>query len=1163
MTDLLEQREVWILRGAGTESGTPFSDESVRRLLLAGIDRVYASSLPRLDNDADQLESDLGQLRRLPYLVTGQGEIEVPLASYLGALVERLRPRAEADDVAVIRDAVSTRAKETAAALDELLSALAEAVPPSDFARVLTLAGVVLQGLDLDRAPRSAWALALHLAARDDRLDALVQAVAGPSPPARLAAALAARPVWGPAVRDASEAHLKLEGRSASGAIAWDQVVAAATASTKAVLADLATSFEGHPAVYRPRTFVPRQALDEQFALFRKAEAKALIVAGEAGSGKTSLIVHWANQLLDGGDAVVLLTGATLGDADPWEAVRRALGVGADQWPDAVGAAASDAGHSVFVLVDGVNEVPGPSGPIDLFDRVNLGLDGVPRQCRVVLTFTMPSWRRTVRQRGAAIRAANYYLPSGGAELALTVAELDDTELERAWALYREEHSIPTPFGDLPAELRRLLRNPSMLQLTAETFAGKPVAYRNVEGVIGLFNAYYERKTYQGSTVDREFLRLLSLAIFDKRQMPIPYAVLSGVDSLHDLLGVEAGSPYARMLERAVLRQVEIGRYRPPDSVEYTITRFGAFVLAGALCIKNGSTIGAVQEAARHLSDFPVLADTVRLLLRWSDTDAISADDYVELAGHEHPDIREMVAQALAEISASDPTLVRDVVHRLLTSPRAGGRERERAGLRAAYLVTSAESAVDLSGEFVDIAKNADEALRRDALDTLYLTSGSDAEFVYGVMNRIADQVEIVKPRQARRLIEFLAGLSITLYTSRPGWERGKPTSDLWYKVGVERLQLSKAAAPVLTPVRALVFAIGSRQFSQRIFDGFLVNDKKSMERVFQLSDEAKAPFRRAISLLDPAAPIDDDATRTLEALLSSDLDIFNLLAAQVVAIHAVVHLGATAPVVDELWGRLGRTGRLWLLTAFAALLETTPVEWVDLLEDLTRRTVAAHAEVALGLDLGYLGETELDQLLFPLGLAYGKRATQMPVFTELVVAGLESGGANASVNDQAVRCIRALGRVGFHHPQTVLIELGSLWPRIGEAADTGAGVRAEMITALATVRILHLAEVDDFLMDMEASPEFTAAVRAGIDTDPIYDEVRLLGLYNNAVHQAVCFPKMRDGLLAPIYRLLVDSHDAKGAVGKLTRLAWDMLVDADFRLENWAEPPSASGPCR
>src|SRR5947207_1921972 len=163
-------------------------------------------------------------------------------------------------------------------------------------------------------------------------------------------------------------------------------------------------------------------------------------------------------------------------------------------------------------------------------------------------------------------------------------------------------------------------------------------------------------------------------------------------------------------------------------------------------------------------------------------------------------------------------------------------------------------------------------------------------------MTRIADTIELIKPFQARRLVSFLGGPSITLYTSRPGWEVGKPTSDLWYRVAVERLLVTTVASPAFAPVRALAFAVGNKQFSEKILRGFLVDDPHSVDRVFGLDDAAKAPFVQSLDLLDPAAAIDDAATDRLATLLGSDLDVFRLLAAQVLAVHAVADFAGTQP---------------------------------------------------------------------------------------------------------------------------------------------------------------------------------------------------------------------------------------------------------------------------
>jgi hypothetical protein len=1163
MTELLQDDERFKLIGAAVSAGDSFLPDGTRQLRLAALDRAFAASLPRRDDDLSQFRSDFETMGGLPYLVTHEGQLQVPLAQYLQASAVQLGPRMEAQIFAEVSQSVQARAGPAIQAVTALLSALAAAVSKEALVGVAGGAGVDLSGFDLDRTPVSVWALALHVAARDGRLDQFLQAAGGAAPSPDLAAALAQRPEWGPAVRDASPAHLLLEEQGGAPAITWDRVFAAARTATERSIADLTAKVGDRSVVYDAATFEVRAALDQRLAEFLASPARVLIVTGEAGSGKTCLVAHWAEQLLAGGHAVVMVRGATLGGTDVWGTVARALGMDAATWLDQVGPLASDARRSVAVVVDGANEVVGAGGPLGLFDQVNGRLDDVPAGVHVVITLTDPSWRRIARQRAAAISGAYYFQPEGGGDIALTVTGFDDAELEAAWTKYRQKNAIPTPLNELPMGLRRQLRNPSMMELVAETFAGGAVPQGEVEAAIGLFQAYYRRKTLEGGQTDQEFLRQLALAIYTLKLLPVPEGKLQDLDAIKGYLDTNAPSPYLRMLDEAVLRQVDVAPNVPPAAVEYAISRFGAWVLAGALRMKYDTRLEAVGAAADCLPDFPPIADTVRLLLQWPEPPAVAATELTELAGDRRPEVRDMVAEALAEMSGREADFVSDQVNQLVGSAAAaGGRERQRVGLRAAYLVTEGEFELDLTRVFTDIAKGDDAVLRQETQNMLYLTWRRHPRFVYDLMARIADTIELIKPLQARRLVEFLGSLSITLYTSHPGWEVGKPTSDLWYGVAVQRLHITTVASPAFAPVRALAFAVGNKQFSERILRGFLVDDPRSVDRVFRLDDAAKAPFVQSLDLLDPAGVVDDAATDSLATLLGSDLDVFRLLAAQVLAVHAVVNFAGTASVVGGLWDRLDQGGRLWLSTAFCSLLETTPPQWVGMLEDLTRRTATAHPEVLDGLDAGYLGKIRLDQLLFPLALAYAKQGAEMPLLHEFVVDGLGAGKRL-----RVARCLRAMGRVGFHYPAPVLAQLAAWWDVVGKLAGDPGDPRNELVTALATIRLLHLDEVDDFLLDVEASPAFGAAVRGalreGVDDKLIYDQVTLLGLYTNGVHQAVCFPKMRNGLLIPIYRLLATEKSLRTAVRKLTRDAWDMLVVAGFKVENWMEPASPDGPCR
>jgi hypothetical protein len=1143
---LLDDEDIRRLIEAGINSGKSFTGSAVRRVLLGRIDRGYAATLPNVDNDRGQLESDLRVLADLPYLVSKQkGDLQIPLDAYLMQTYGQLSPLDDAQVFLDMRDQVLTRAT-WRHPLEELLDALVEAipaVPPDDLVAVASAAGVDLAGFDLDRAPTATWALALHVASRAKALDALLKAANERSTP-RLIAAMEQKPAWAEAVHEAWGALLKLEVGPGAPVLLWQQVLERSTAVTDAALLDFVT--------YDPETFVPRSAVDEQLEAFRSVGVKVLVVSGESGSGKSSLMARWAKQLLDEGDAVVLLRGAVLGERDLLERLRSVLHLESEDWARRLEVAATDAERQVVVIIDGVNDVAEADEATGLFAWLSQNADRFPGKVRFVLTVLEPTWRRVARKPWIA--SADYYRPVDR-EVGVALPRFDDSELELAWTGYRVKHGIPTPLSELPSGLRRHVRNPSMMKIVAETFAGGPVPADETQTALKLYRTYYRQRTERGAS-DREFLRQLSLAIYQTLRSPIPLATLHELDGLGDYLKAQPHSAYQWMLDTSVLREIELGQEMPQNAVEYSVSRFGAWVLAGALRSRYSTRREAILAVIQFLPQFPPLADTVSLLLRWEEPTSVN-EDLVELGGHESPDVRELVAEALAEISSTQPDAVSKTVRDLVAAPSAHGRESQRTGLRAAYLVTVARSHLDLSDVFLGIAKGNDESLRREALDTLYLTWEQHPRFVYDLMTAMAEQIEIKHLAVAHHLIEFLGGLSITLYTTHPGWDVGKPTSDLWYGVA-QRLQLSKAASPLLAPVRRLVFAAGNRQFSKRVFNGFLLSDPRSTERMFRLSEFEKRPFVDAIELLEPAAELDEAACRSLDLLLRSDLGMFNLLAAQVIAVHSLANLEATSSVVEDLWQRQELDGRLWLLTAFSVLLETTPAAWVDLLEDLTRRTAVAHPEILGGVELGYVGDAGLDQLLFPLGLAYGKRHTDMPVLTEFLAAALDGDKP-----EQARRCVRTLGMVGFYHPRPVLQQLGSQWERIVASCDRQPTFQDELIRALATIRVLHLDEIDNFLLDMDAPSGFAVRVRAGVDLARLYEQVNLLGLYNNGVHQAVCFPKMRNGLLKPIYRLLAESADLRRATHDLTRLAWEMLVAAEFKLENWAEPPGEGGPCR
>lgn len=96
----------------------------------------------------------------------------------------------------------------------------------------------------------------------------------------------------------------------------------------------------------------------------RAANARSLLLTGEAGVGKSHLLADIANQHIARGFPAVLTLGSAFYDADPWRQIAEQLGLGSTS-PDAIlgalDAAAEAAGTRALVIIDAINERNGIS----------------------------------------------------------------------------------------------------------------------------------------------------------------------------------------------------------------------------------------------------------------------------------------------------------------------------------------------------------------------------------------------------------------------------------------------------------------------------------------------------------------------------------------------------------------------------------------------------------------------------------------------------------------------------------------------------------------------------------------------------------------------------------------------------------------------------------
>lgn len=915
----------------------------------------------------------------------------------------------------------------------------------------------------------------------------------------------------------------------------WDDVLERSREQTNRFLREAQGTPE-RPGSFIPDVYVHRVAAEGELNALLDSDASALIVAGESGVGKTNLLCQWTLDLLaEGRGAFFYDCGGSIG-LDIEREVARDLSLGdSDQLLSAlkrIGELAGGEAQQFILIFDAINEFRGPdhAGPEALLKRIDALVGHLPDgNVRFVLSCSTPAWRQLERLGATDLFWRRYFRPAGDEPL-LHLDPFTSREFEAAYERYQEFFRLQTPLAELPAALHERLRNALLLRMLAEAYRDRDEPITHEALALGIFRRYYEERVRRRR--DRLFVDELAAEMLRQRRSVLFVDDLARHERLRpEILSEDPDSSYYRLLDAGVLTETSSDPFLG-DVVKFTYPRVGAFALARHLLRRPGADGELVSTLVREAQEFPLAWDTAQTLLLLRKDPAAFAD----LAQSTDVELRELAVESLVELHADEPATGTELIKQLL---HMDSEEARRTGLKAAYYI--APGAADL---FLWAAIKGSPALRRAAKDTLYLIWRTDPGFTYSLLNELVARVGLRALPDLSNILGFIIDLSITIYINHCEQEGVvQQTSDLWYEVLKNRLHMDLLKTGVLGPAfEKLIFQAVARGFSSRLLDTALLTELVPAERFFNLPAEDKACFKRVVPLVDPQADLHLSMDE-LVALLRSDTVLFNILATLVLAIHAYHDFEATAPLLRSLFDGLDAHGRTRELLGFAVLLPDTPPAWVELLEEFTRRLIEEHPAIFYGEELGFLAQ--FDIVLVPLGLAYGKRGPSMPYFEALIRDGLSRGDRR-----QVKRCIAGLGPVGFYYPQAVFHTLRAAIPDFGDP-----DLQATLVHPLAIMRTLHFDAVDIFLRQIGVDETFERSVSAAADVELVRRYIYWLGMYNNAVHEALFCPKMRRQLLMGGLNALADARSPQDFIANYTPVPIHMVHEAGYRLSEWTLP--------
>ena len=911
----------------------------------------------------------------------------------------------------------------------------------------------------------------------------------------------------------------------------WEAVSGHTAARSREVVQDLA----------RTDLYVRRDAAEEQFAKFLESEAAAMLMIGDSGVGKTSLLAHWTLELLREGHAVLIYDCSALADTDIEEEIARDIGISGENALEEIETAAAQAGKKAFFLFDSIGDYRGAeeNGAQVLLRSIHkLAGRAHAEQVRVIASCNTATWTRLRRSAPITLGRSRYF--HAGDEPFLRLGPFSDAERDAAYRVYRQIFELHSELEALPADVRERLREPALLRMTAEVYRRVPQPLLPVNLGTRIYSKYFEARVTtpaQQALVDdlaAEMLRVQNSAL--------SMLELARHERLRDeVLTEDPLSPYAQLLDCGVLQ--ELPDLRSGVLIRFSHTRIAAYAIARHFLSRDAAE--AINELLAKVSQFPLAWEAAKTLL------LLSGDDEVltALAASRGLEQRELAVEALIELHAEDGKRATALLQSLLDSPSEAGR---RTAFKAAYNI--GPTARDF---FLRAARAGDPSMREAVRDTLYLIWRNESPagrhsvtdtfyliwrrapgFTNDLLRNLVAEISWRHPKQSLPILLFALDLILAIYMNHCEDEEVlDETAALVHELAVKRIYLTR----IPRTIQAGFVRVMTSAYIRPVLDWMMFADAVPVQDFFRLPAERRALLSRIADALDPAADL-AASHADLAAMLSAELPVFNGPAAMAIAVHAAHDPAGTEPLIRRLWDEGGPKERLWILAAFSVLHKGTPEGWTPLLEDLTRRYVDDR-EHFLGPSSRLPGG--LDVVLLPLGLAYGKAGSPMPLFQELLRNALEEENTPL-----AARILSGLAGVGFYYPDAVFEVLRPAFAQLDREE-----VAAALVATLATVRTLHFDAVDHFLDSVNAPDTLRRSIDAAADVALVHRYIRVLGFYNNAVYLSLHYPRMRKELSTGALKRLAAAATPFAFLSDHALAALRMLHDAEFQLKEWTRP--------
>ncbi|WP_282015566.1 NACHT domain-containing protein [Marinifilum flexuosum] len=235
---------------------------------------------------------------------------------------------------------------------------------------------------------------------------------------------------------------------------------------------------------YDAEVFTDRNQVSKSFDQFIESTSNAFVLLGNAGSGKTNQICHWASELLKKEECIICINSKIFSNIGVEEYFQTAFGeLKLETLLTNLQILAQQQGKKIYLFFDAINEC------VDYFDKTSLKNQKGPIELltvidkyfikhnlpdlKIVISCRSYTWKELIELEASSIKHDLYY-SNQRKEEHTTIQHLSESELKCTYQKYQQKYQLKTSSEELFHSDFNLIRNrltdPLILKMSSLVF---------------------------------------------------------------------------------------------------------------------------------------------------------------------------------------------------------------------------------------------------------------------------------------------------------------------------------------------------------------------------------------------------------------------------------------------------------------------------------------------------------------------------------------------------------------------------------------------------------------------------------------------------------------------------------------------------------------------